>query len=323
MLATRTTFRCGRDRRVRRGAAKSTPVRADGGQALHEARRHRARGFTLLEMLVVLVIAGLLVSLASLSLTRNPRTDLREEAQRIALLFETAGDEAQVRARPIAWQPTAHGFRFDVARPTAGARCATTCCARATGTVASRAPTSIIRGPTRMRTASCSAPSIIDAGARDAAFGGRQRDDRRHRQRPLRGAMTMRRRLPSSVSSSRGFTMIEVLVALAIIAVALAASIRAVGTMATNASDLHRRLLAGWSADNALAQMRLTHAWPEIGEQSFDCSQGNVQLVCTQRVSTTPNPVFRRVRISVSMPGHTGVLAQMVTVVANETSRPL
>ncbi|MBN3746653.1 type II secretion system protein GspH [Burkholderia sp. Se-20373] len=117
MLATRTTFRCGRDCRVRRGAASTAPVRADGGQAKHGARRHRTRGFTLLEMLVVLVIAGLLVSLASLSLTRNPRTDLREEAQRIALLFETAGDEAQVRARPIAWQPTAHGFRFDVSSP--------------------------------------------------------------------------------------------------------------------------------------------------------------------------------------------------------------
>jgi general secretion pathway protein H len=65
-------------------------------------------------MLVVLVIAGLLVSLASLQLTRNPRTDLNEEAQRLALLFESAGDEAQVRARPIAWQPVNGGFRFDV-----------------------------------------------------------------------------------------------------------------------------------------------------------------------------------------------------------------
>ena len=110
MPALRTPLRSARacrairDRRVRRGAAVT-------------AARTRARGFTLLEMLVVLVIAGLLVSLASLSLTRNPRTDLREEAQRIALLFETAGDEAQVRARPIAWQPTAHGFRFDVSSP--------------------------------------------------------------------------------------------------------------------------------------------------------------------------------------------------------------
>ncbi|MDE1181347.1 GspH/FimT family pseudopilin [Paraburkholderia sp.] len=74
----------------------------------------RERGFTLLEMLVVLMIAGLLISLASLTLSRNPRTDLNEEAQRLALLFESAGDEAQVRARPIAWQPLEGGFRFDM-----------------------------------------------------------------------------------------------------------------------------------------------------------------------------------------------------------------
>ncbi|MBU9323305.1 GspH/FimT family pseudopilin [Burkholderia gladioli] len=74
----------------------------------------RMRGFTLLEMLVVLVIAGILVSAATLTMHRNPRTDLREEAQRVALLLESAGDEAQVRARPIAWQPTDNGFRFDV-----------------------------------------------------------------------------------------------------------------------------------------------------------------------------------------------------------------
>jgi general secretion pathway protein H len=77
-------------------------------------RPARLAGFTLLEMLVVLVIAGLLVSLASLSLTRNPRADLREEAQRLALLFESASDEAQVRARPIAWEPVSGGYRFDV-----------------------------------------------------------------------------------------------------------------------------------------------------------------------------------------------------------------
>ena len=77
-------------------------------------RLARGAGFTLLEMLVVLVIAGLLVSLASVSLTRNPRTDLKEEAQRLALLFESASDEAQVRARPIAWEPVTGGFRFSV-----------------------------------------------------------------------------------------------------------------------------------------------------------------------------------------------------------------
>ena len=88
---------------------------ADARVKPHALRtRDGQRGFTLLEMLVVLVIAGLLVSLASLSLTRNPRTDLNEEAQRLALLFESAGDEAQVRARPISWLPLEGGFRFDI-----------------------------------------------------------------------------------------------------------------------------------------------------------------------------------------------------------------
>ena len=83
-------------------------------EAPRRAKVRPQAGFTLLEMLVVLVIAGLLVSLASVKLTRNPRTDLNEEAQRLALLFESAGDEAQVRARPIAWLPVDGGFRFDI-----------------------------------------------------------------------------------------------------------------------------------------------------------------------------------------------------------------
>jgi general secretion pathway protein H len=74
--------------------------------------RQRARGFTLIEMLVVLVIAGILVAVASLALTRNPRTDLAEEAQRLALAFETASDDAQLRAAPLAWLPVAGGYRF-------------------------------------------------------------------------------------------------------------------------------------------------------------------------------------------------------------------
>ena len=122
---------------------------------------------------------------------------------------------------------------------------------------------------------------------------------------------------------TQGFTMIEVLVALAIIAVALAASLRAVGMLANDEAELHRRLLAGWSADNALAELHLTRVWPELGTQTFDCPQGNLPLTCTERVSATPNPLFRRVEVSVTTPGRAGNLAQLVTVVANETNRAL
>lgn len=95
------------------GSSRPRIGRAASGRAA-SGRPARARGFTLLEMMVVLVIAGLLVSLASVSLRRNPRTDLNEEAQRLALLFESASDEAQVRSRPIAWQPVGGGYRFDI-----------------------------------------------------------------------------------------------------------------------------------------------------------------------------------------------------------------
>lgn len=127
----------------------------------------------------------------------------------------------------------------------------------------------------------------------------------------------------STLRQNRGFTMIEVLVALAIIAVALAASLRAVGALATGEADLHNRLLAGWSADNELAQLRLMHTWPDIGSRAFDCSQGNLKLICTDNVSSTPNPIFRRVEVIVTSPGKPGNLAQMVAVMANETNRAL
>lgn len=130
------------------------------------------------------------------------------------------------------------------------------------------------------------------------------------------------RRAPRA-ARQHGFTLIEVLVALAIVAIALAACLRAIGSLALNERALHERLLAGWSADNVLGQLYLARTWPSLGERSFDCSQGNLRLICVEQVSDTPNPLFRRVMVSVRDPGRGGDLAQLVTVVANETNRSL
>ncbi len=72
----------------------------------------RTRGFTLLELLVVLVIAGIMLGMVSLSAMPSRRQALQNDAQRIALLLQTARDEAIVRNRPIAFEADSNRYRF-------------------------------------------------------------------------------------------------------------------------------------------------------------------------------------------------------------------
>jgi general secretion pathway protein I len=99
---------------------------------------------------------------------------------------------------------------------------------------------------------------------------------------------------------SRGFTLVEVLVALAVVSIALMATLRAVGTLTSGSTDLRARMLAQWSAENRLAQIRVQSEWPNLGRRSFDCSQAGVALSCTEEVIQTPNASFRRVELSVA-----------------------
>jgi len=97
----------------------------------------------------------------------------------------------------------------------------------------------------------------------------------------------------------KGFTLLEVLVALVIVGTALGASLRAIGSLTQNSNDLRSSMMATWSAENRLAQIRLSHEWPALGKRNFDCSQGDLKLNCEENVYTTPNPFFRRVEVSV------------------------
>lgn len=81
------------------------------GMAALPARRRRA-GFTLLELLVVMVIAGIVISLVAVNATPNDRGRVLDDGQRIARLFELAQEDAQLGARPLAWEGDASGWRF-------------------------------------------------------------------------------------------------------------------------------------------------------------------------------------------------------------------
>ena len=117
---------------------------------------------------------------------------------------------------------------------------------------------------------------------------------------------------------SAGFTLLEVLVALVIVGTALGASLRAIGSLTQNSGDLRASMMATWSAENRLAQIRLAREWPALGQRRFDCAQGELQLVCEENVFATPNPFFRRVEVSVlSMPDAGRRLIKLAQVVPN------
>jgi general secretion pathway protein H len=71
-----------------------------------------ARGFTLLELLMVLVIVGLTLGFVSVNVLPSEEQALQNEAQRIALLMQLARDEAIVRNRPIAFEANSERYRF-------------------------------------------------------------------------------------------------------------------------------------------------------------------------------------------------------------------
>lgn len=97
------------------------------------------------------------------------------------------------------------------------------------------------------------------------------------------------------MNKPRGFTLIEVLVALVIVAIALAAGIKAAGALTNNAERLAQVSAAQWCAENQLTELRLTQQFPDIGESPFGCEQLGRGYVGRLRVAPTPNPLFRRV----------------------------
>ena len=99
--------------------------------------------------------------------------------------------------------------------------------------------------------------------------------------------------------STAGFTLLEVLVALVIVGTALAAGLRAVGSLAANGAGLRASMMATWSAENRLVQIRLNKEFPEVGKRSYACGQGDLKLMCTDEVLASPNPQLRRVEVSV------------------------
>ena len=99
--------------------------------------------------------------------------------------------------------------------------------------------------------------------------------------------------------SQSGFTLVEVMVALAIVALALAGAAISMSQMATNASSLRDRTYASWIAQNKITEMRLSGESPEVDITSGELDYAGSTWAWEADVSETGVENLYRVDVSV------------------------
>ncbi len=115
----------------------------------------------------------------------------------------------------------------------------------------------------------------------------------------------MRRASPGS----RGFTLLEMLVAVAVLAIALAAIISNGARYAGGAASLRDKSLALWVARNRLTEIELAPVWPETGKSDEDIKMGGIEWTWRVTVVGTPDPSLRRIDIRVEKKGEKNATA--------------
>uniref|UniRef100_UPI0035B04F47 type II secretion system minor pseudopilin GspI n=1 Tax=Chitinimonas sp. TaxID=1934313 RepID=UPI0035B04F47 len=101
----------------------------------------------------------------------------------------------------------------------------------------------------------------------------------------------------------RGFTLIEVLVALVVLGVAMAAATRATLAVTDGSLALRRHLAGGWVAQNRINNYVIRGEFPALGTRDGQEKQAGMDFAWHETVSETPDRAFHRVEIKVGKPG--------------------
>jgi len=96
-----------------------------------------------------------------------------------------------------------------------------------------------------------------------------------------------------------GFTLLEVLIALAVLALSMGAVIKAAGDYTSNQAYLRDRTIATWVARNVLVQFQVEKEWPKVGERKGTQEMGNREWRWLGVISQTEEVELRRLDVKV------------------------
>ena len=119
---------------------------------------------------------------------------------------------------------------------------------------------------------------------------------------------------------TRGFTLIEVLIALVILSIALAAAARAANIATLGAEESKLRTLATWVAQNRIAELTATRSFPASGIATGKSVMGGIDFEWQQTASDTPNAAFRKIELRVYRPTGSDRRAIDAQTIANLTA---
>ena len=119
------------------------------------------------------------------------------------------------------------------------------------------------------------------------------------------------------ITRRRGFTLLEVMIALLVITLGMGAVINTTSESGWKSALLKQKTIATWVAQNQIIRYRANRIWGSANSQSGKVEMANVDWVWKMKISKTDDPSLRRLDVEVFIDGEDSLKASLTGFIAN------